>query len=75
MFDDIQELKPVLDYKKRSSKILKMRDFSKGFVKKFKIFHFFLYGKIGQENVFDDILEIKKAFLDNKNRQFAKLKN
>ena len=31
-------------------------------VKKFKIFHVFLFGKIGQENVFDDVLNRKKSF-------------
>ena len=33
-------------------------------VKNLKIFPFFIFGKIGEENVFDDILEKKKAFLD-----------
>ena len=33
-------------------------------VKKLKIFYLFLVGKIGQENVIDDILERRKAFLD-----------
>ena len=33
-------------------------------VKKLEIFHVFFFGKIGQENVFDDILERKQAFLN-----------
>ena len=37
--------------------------------------NFFLLGKIGQENVFDDILERKNAFLGYKNKKFKKLKN
>ena len=32
-------------------------------VKNLKIFPFFIFGKIREENVFDDILEGKKAFL------------
>ena len=35
---------------------------------------FFLFGKIGQENVFDDILERKKAVLDHKKRTFKRRK-
>ena len=33
-------------------------------VKNLKLFHLFIFGKIRQENVFDDILERKKACLD-----------
>ena len=33
-------------------------------VKTLKLFIFFLLGIIGQENVFDEILERKQAFLD-----------
>ena len=42
MFDDIQELKPVLDYNKKEFKNFTNWDFSKGLVKNLKIFHFFL---------------------------------
>ena len=42
-------------------------------VKKLKIFHVFLFGKIGQENVFDDVLSRKKAFL-HKKQKFKKTK-
>ena len=31
-------------------------------IKKLKIFYLFLVGKIGQENVIDDILERRKVF-------------
>ena len=33
-------------------------------VKNFKVFHLFMVGQIGQENVFDDILKKIKSFLD-----------
>ena len=40
-----------------------------------KIFHLFIFGKIREENVFDDILERKKAFLDYKKQKVKKVKN
>ena len=33
-------------------------------IKNLKIFHLFIFGKIRDKNVFDNILERKKAFLD-----------
>ena len=36
---------------------------------------FFFLGNIGQENVFDDILEPKNAFLGCQNNKFKKSKN
>ena len=39
------------------------------------IFPTFFLGKIGQENVFYDILERKNAFLGQKNKKFEKSKN
>ena len=40
------------------------------------IFLFFLiFGNIGQENVFYDILEEKNAFVGYKNKEFKKWKN
>ena len=44
-------------------------------VKKLKTFHHFLLGTIGQENVFHDFLERKKAFLNYKNKELNKSKN
>ena len=44
-------------------------------VKKWKIFHLFLFTKIGQENVFDDTQERKKVFLSYKNKELNKSKN
>ena len=45
------------------------------FVKNVKIFHLFIFGKIREENVFDDILERKKAVLDYKKQKVQKIKN
>ena len=42
---------------------------------KFGIFHLFIFGKIREENVFDDILERKQAFLDYKKEEVKKVKN
>ena len=44
-------------------------------VKNLKIFPFFIFGKIREENVFDDILARKKAFLDYKKEKVKKVKN
>ena len=44
-------------------------------VKNLKIFPFFIFGKIREENVFDDILEKKKAFLDYKKQKVKTVKN
>ena len=44
-------------------------------VKKLKIFYLLLFGKTGQENVFDDIVERRKAFRDYQNKEFKKLKS
>ena len=45
------------------------------FVKNWQFFHLFILGKIGQENVFYDILDKKNAFLDYKNIKLKKSKN
>ena len=42
---------------------------------KMTIFPIFFLGKIGQENVFYDILEGKNTFLGYKNKKFKKPKN
>ena len=44
-------------------------------VKNLKIFHLFIFGTMREENVFDDILERKKAFLDYKKEKVKKGKN
>ena len=43
-------------------------------VKKLKIFHGFIFRKIDKENVFDEILHRKKAFLDIKKINFKNSK-
>ena len=45
------------------------------FEQKWPFFQLFLLGKIGQENVFYDILERKNAFLAYKNKKFKNLKS
>ena len=44
-------------------------------VKNWKFFHDFIFVKIRQENVFEDILGRKKAFSDSKIRKLKKSKN
>ena len=44
-------------------------------VQKWPFFQTFFLGNIGKENVFPDILEQKKAYLDYKNKKFKKSKN
>ena len=42
-------------------------------VKNLKFFHLFIFGKIRQENVFDDIRERKKACLDHEKQKVKKV--
>ena len=44
-------------------------------VQSWKFFHIFILGKIGQLNVFYNILDRKNAFLDYKNIRLKKSKN
>ena len=44
-------------------------------IKNLKIFHLFIFGKIREENVFNNILERKKAVLDYKKEKDKKVKN
>ena len=44
-------------------------------VQKWPFFQLSFSGKIGQENVFYDILERKNAFVSYKNKKFKKSKN
>ena len=44
-------------------------------IKNLKFFHLFIFGKIRKENVFDNILERKKAFLYYKKQKVKKSKN
>ena len=68
-----------LAYKNKKFKNSKYCHFSKGvnswfWSKKGHFFNFFFLANIGQENVFDDILERKKAFLGFKNEKFENSK-
>ena len=80
VFYDILERKNAfLGYKYNKFKKSKNWDFSKGVNPSFwsKNGHIsnFFGGNIGQENVFNDILERKSAFLGYKNSKFKKSKN
>ena len=80
VFDHILERKKAfLDCKKEKVKKVKNWDFSKGaspwfLVKNLKFFHLFIIVKISQQNVFDDILEMKKALLDYKKKKLKQSK-
>ena len=81
VFHDILELKNAfLGFETRSSKSRKIEIFLKrtthGFCKKKWLFlHLLFLGKIAQENVFYEILELKNPFLSYKNKKFTKSKN
>ena len=70
MFHDIlnaflERKQAFLNYKNKELNNLKTWDFLQVHglgKKKFKIFLVFLFTRIGQENVFDDILERKESF-------------
>ena len=80
VFYDILERKTAfLGNKKKKCKKSKNWHFSKGinrcFWSKNGYFSYFFFGNIGQENVFEDILERNNAFLRYKNKKFKKSKN
>ena len=81
VFYDILERKNAfLSYKNKKFKKLKNWYFSKGvnpwfWSKNGHFSNFFFLGKIGQENVFYDILKRKNAFLCYKNKNFKNSKN
>ena len=81
VFYDIPERENAfLLYKTKKFKNLKNCHFSKGvnpwfWSKNGHFFHFFFLGIVGQENVFDDILQRENAFLGYKNKKFEKSKN
>ena len=80
VFDDILERKNTfLGYKNKRFKKSKNCHFSKGVNPRFwskngHFSNFFFLGNISQENIFDDILKRKQAFLGNKNKKFKKSK-
>ena len=81
VFKDIPERKNAfLSYKNNNFKNSKNSHFSKGvnpwiLYKNRHFSNFFFLGNIGQENVFNDILEAKNAFLSYKKKKFKKSKN
>ena len=78
-YDILEGRNGFLDYKNKKLKKSKNWSFSKGFVHRFGqklvIFPGFILGKIGQKNVFYDILEGRNGFLDYKNKKLKKSKN
>ena len=69
-----------LSYKNKKFKKSKNWHFSKRvnpwfWSKNGQLFNFFFLGNIAQENVFNDILERKNAFLSYKNKKFKRSKN
>ena len=79
-YDILEQKKAFLGYKKKKFEKSKNWLFSEGVNPWFRsknghFFNFFLLGNRGQENVFYDILERKKAFLGYKNKKFEKSKN
>ena len=81
VFDDILEPKNIfLGHKNNKFKKSKKWNFSKEVNPWFRsktghFCNFFFLGNIGQENVLDDILKPKNAFLGYKNNKFKKSKN
>ena len=81
VFNDILDGKNAfVGYKKKKFKNSKKWHFSKGvnpwfWSKNGHFSNFFFVGNTGQENVFNDILEQKNAFLGYKNNKFKKSKN
>ena len=76
-YDILNQKNAFLGFKNRKFKQSKNWHFFKGvnpwFWSKNGLFSaFFFWGNIGQENVFSDILERKKAFLSYKNKKFKK---
>ena len=81
VFHDILEQKNAfLRCKIKKSEKLINWHFSKGvnawfWSKNGHFFNFFFLSNLGQENVFNDIVERKNAFLRYKNKKYKKLKN
>ena len=79
-YDILKRKKAFLGYKNKKFKMSKNSDFSKGVNPWFRsknghYSNFLFLLTIGQENVFYDILERKKAFLGYRNKKFKKSKN
>ena len=79
-YDILKRKNAFVSYKKKKFKRNKNCHFSKGvnplfWTKKGHFSMFVFLGNIGQENVFYDILERKKALLRYKNKKLKKSKN
>ena len=79
-YDVLERKNAFLGYKNKKLKKSKNWHVSKGvnpwfWSKNGHFSHFVFLGNIGQENVFYDILERKKAFLGYKNKKFKQSKN
>ena len=79
-YNILERKKAFLGYKNKKFKKSKNWHFSKRLThglgpKKAIFLHFLFLGIIGQENVFDDILQRKNALLGNKQKNFKKSKN
>ena len=79
-YDILKRKNAFLGYKNKKFKKSKNWHFSKGvnpwfWSKKWPFFQLFFLGNIQQENVFNDILERKYAFLCYKKKKFKKSKN
>ena len=67
--ENILKKKAFQDYKNEKLKKSKNWDFSTILVKNWQFFHLFITAKIGHKNVFENILERKKAFPDYKKQE------
>ena len=79
-YDILEQIKAFVGYENKKLKKSKNLHFSEGvnpwfWYKNGHFSNFFFLGKIGQENVFYDILERKNAFLGYKNKKLKKSKN
>ena len=79
-YDILERNNDFLGYKNKKFKKTKKYHFFKGvnpcfWSKNGHFSIFFCLGNIGQQNVFDDTLERKNAFLGYRNKKFKKLKN
>ena len=80
LYDILEQKNAFVSYKNKKFKKLKNWHFSKGvnpcfWPKNGHFSNFFFLGHTGQENVFYDIVERKKAFLGFKNKKFKKTRN
>ena len=79
LYHILERKNAFLGYKKKKFKNSKNCRFLKalthGFGPKMAVFPTIFLGKIGQENVFYDILQRNNAFLGYKNKKFKKSKN